>query len=190
MRLWRWRWVFPDARWNMRGTGREYARRFRAEAGQPATRPSSRPSRTPQRTAGPRRVALYAAAEQIASKLALYIYTSQGNGFGTAAAWININSLNTNPTMGAGGDTPFFWLQGDGLTPPRARSGGRGGPPGQGARADGAGLPARAVQPKRLIAAPGPGGRGRARRGSPSGRGPRAHVVRSRTASARGAAGR
>jgi hypothetical protein len=67
--------------------------------------------------AGLGRVALYAAAEQIASKLALYVYTSQGNGFGVAAAWININSLNTNPTMGAGGDTPYFWLQGNGLTP-------------------------------------------------------------------------
>jgi peptide/nickel transport system substrate-binding protein len=65
--------------------------------------------------AGPSRVQLYAQAEAIANQLALYVYTAQGNGLGTAAAWVNINSLNTNPTIGAGGDTPFFWLTGGGV---------------------------------------------------------------------------
>jgi hypothetical protein len=68
-----------------------------------------------QMPAGPSRVAEYAMAEQIANQLSLYVYTSQSNGFGAAGAWIDISSLNTNPTMGAGGDTPFFWLTGHGV---------------------------------------------------------------------------
>jgi peptide/nickel transport system substrate-binding protein len=66
--------------------------------------------------AGPERVLLYNMAEHIASQLALYVYTSQANLFGGGAAWININSINTNPTLGAGGALPFFWLTGNGLT--------------------------------------------------------------------------
>jgi hypothetical protein len=68
-----------------------------------------------QTPAGPYRVLLYDLAEKIANQLALYVYTSQGNGLGVAAAWVNVGSLNTNPTMGAGGDNPFFWLTGNGL---------------------------------------------------------------------------
>ena len=65
--------------------------------------------------AGPYRVLLYDLAEKIANQLALYVYTVQSNGLGFAAAWVNVASLNTNPTEGAGGDTPFYWLTGNGL---------------------------------------------------------------------------
>ncbi len=66
--------------------------------------------------AGPTRVLYYDMAEHIANQLALYTYQSQGNLFASASSWININSLNTNPTLGAGGALPYFWVTGNGLT--------------------------------------------------------------------------
>ncbi|MCI4321914.1 MAG: hypothetical protein L3K05_06385, partial [Thermoplasmata archaeon] len=62
---------------------------------------------------GPGRVLLYAQAEKIAYGLALYTYTGQGNIVAGVAAWLNPSSINTNVTIGGGGDTPFYWLQGN-----------------------------------------------------------------------------
>jgi hypothetical protein len=64
---------------------------------------------------GPNRGMLYDLAERIANHLALYTYTNQGNGLANAASWIDINSLNINVTIGAGGATPYFWIQGNGV---------------------------------------------------------------------------
>lgn len=65
--------------------------------------------------AGPYRVLLYDLAEKIAYQLALYTYTGQGNIVASAAAWIDTSSLNTNVTIGGGGDEPFFWVTGNGV---------------------------------------------------------------------------
>lgn len=65
--------------------------------------------------AGPQRVLLYNLAERIANQLALYVYTEQGNGLAQYASWVNINSVNINVTIGAGGATPYFWIQGNGV---------------------------------------------------------------------------
>jgi len=65
--------------------------------------------------AGPYRVMLYNLAEKIAYQLALYVYTGQGNIVASGAAWIDTTSINTNVTIGGGGDTPFFWLTGNGV---------------------------------------------------------------------------
>lgn len=62
---------------------------------------------------GPGRVLLYDQAEQIAYGLALYTYTGQGNIVAGVAAWLNPSSINTNVTIGGGGDNPFYWLQGN-----------------------------------------------------------------------------
>jgi peptide/nickel transport system substrate-binding protein len=64
---------------------------------------------------GPERVLTYNFAEKIANQLALYVYTGQSNFFGAAAAWININSQNLNPMLGAGGETPYFEYTGNGV---------------------------------------------------------------------------
>jgi hypothetical protein len=65
--------------------------------------------------AGPYRVMLYNLAEKIAYQLGLYVYTGQGNIVASSAAWIDTSSINTNVTIGGGGDTPFFWLTGNGV---------------------------------------------------------------------------
>ena len=65
--------------------------------------------------AGPYRVLLYDLAEHIAYQLGLYTYSSQGNIVASAAAWIDSSSLNTNVTLGGGGDEPFFWITGNGV---------------------------------------------------------------------------
>jgi hypothetical protein len=65
--------------------------------------------------AGPYRVMLYDLAEKIAYQLGLYVYTGQGNIVASGAAWIDTTSINTNVTIGGGGDTPFFWLTGNGV---------------------------------------------------------------------------
>lgn len=65
--------------------------------------------------AGPQRVLLYDLAEKIANQLVLYVYTGQGNQVSSFAAWIDSTSINTNVTIGGGGDTPFFWLTGNNL---------------------------------------------------------------------------
>lgn len=66
--------------------------------------------------AGPTRALYYNMAEHIANQLSLYAYTSQGNLFFPASAWINVNTLNTNPTLGAGGALPYFWVGGNGVS--------------------------------------------------------------------------
>ncbi len=65
--------------------------------------------------AGPYRVLLYDIAEKIAYQLGLYTYTSQANIVASAAAWIDPSSINTNVTIGGGGDTPFYWITGNGV---------------------------------------------------------------------------
>ena len=65
--------------------------------------------------AGPYRVLLYDVAEKIAYQLALYIYSGQSNLVASFAAWMDTSSIDTNVTIGGGGDTPFFWLTGTGV---------------------------------------------------------------------------
>jgi hypothetical protein len=56
----------------------------------------------------PNRQVLYWQAESIANGLALYIYWGQSNvNFGTAS-WIDGNSINSNITIGGGGDQTFY----------------------------------------------------------------------------------
>lgn len=61
------------------------------------------------------RVLLYNLAEKIAFKLCLYTYTSQGNQVANFASWVDPSSINTNVTIGGGGDVPYFWLTGNGV---------------------------------------------------------------------------
>lgn len=63
----------------------------------------------------PYRVMLYDLAEKIANQLCLYTYTGQNNEVATAASWMDSTSINTNVTIGGGGDTPFYWLTGNGV---------------------------------------------------------------------------
>ncbi|MCI4333071.1 MAG: ABC transporter substrate-binding protein [Thermoplasmata archaeon] len=65
--------------------------------------------------AGPLRVELYDQAEKIAYGLALYTYTGQSNLIASVAAWLNPSSVNTNVTIGGGGDTVFYNLSGNDL---------------------------------------------------------------------------
>ncbi|MCI4350298.1 MAG: ABC transporter substrate-binding protein [Thermoplasmata archaeon] len=65
--------------------------------------------------AGPARVLLYDYAEKIAYQLALYTYTGQGNLIYPSATWIDSSTLNTNITIGGGGDELFFNVQGNGV---------------------------------------------------------------------------
>ena len=59
------------------------------------------------------RILLYDLAEKICYQLSLYVYTSQANQVGTFSAWIDASSLNTNVTVGGGGDQTFFWITGN-----------------------------------------------------------------------------
>jgi len=61
------------------------------------------------------RVQLYAQAEAIANQLALYIYEYQQELVPALGPWIDPGSFNTNPIIGAGGDTPWFWITGNGV---------------------------------------------------------------------------
>ncbi|MCI4368176.1 MAG: PKD domain-containing protein [Thermoplasmata archaeon] len=65
--------------------------------------------------AGPVRVSLYDMAEKIAYQLCLYVYTGQSNLISAWASWVDSSSVNTNVTIGGGGDTTFFWLTGNSL---------------------------------------------------------------------------
>ena len=56
----------------------------------------------------PTRVLYYNAAEQILTKLSLYVWFEQANTIPEVAPWIDLNSVNVNPTLGGGGDQPFF----------------------------------------------------------------------------------
>ena len=65
--------------------------------------------------AGPYRVLVYDLAEHIAEQLGLYVYTSQANQVSSFASWIDSSSINTNVTIGGGGDWPYFWITGNGV---------------------------------------------------------------------------
>ncbi|MCI4325284.1 MAG: PKD domain-containing protein [Thermoplasmata archaeon] len=65
--------------------------------------------------AGPARVMLYDEAEKIAYGLSLYTYSTQSNIVASVAAWLNPSSVNTNVTIGGGGDTLFYELTGNDL---------------------------------------------------------------------------
>ena len=68
--------------------------------------------------AGPYRVMLYDLAEHIANELVLYVYAGQGNQISSFASWIDASSINTNVTMGGGGDWPFYWITGNNVQYP------------------------------------------------------------------------
>lgn len=56
----------------------------------------------------PTRVLYYNAAEQILTKLSLYVWFEQQNGVAEVAPWISLATVNSNPTIGGGADQPFF----------------------------------------------------------------------------------
>ena len=62
---------------------------------------------------GPARVLMYNLVEHIANHLALYVYYDQENAVTTYAAWINPASVNTNPTIGGGGDNTWYLYNGN-----------------------------------------------------------------------------
>ena len=61
----------------------------------------------------PQRVLLYNFGEKIANGLALYIYMYQQNLVPSLGPWIDPGSFNANVVIGAGGDTPWFWITGN-----------------------------------------------------------------------------
>lgn len=63
--------------------------------------------------AGPQRANLYARGEAIANQLAMYVYMYQQNLVPTLGPWVDSLSFNANPVIGAGGDTPWYWLTGN-----------------------------------------------------------------------------
>ena len=65
--------------------------------------------------AGPQRVLTYAELEQIANALALYTYWEQQNAVISTAAWIDPTTYNSNVTIGGGGDSTWFTIQGNGI---------------------------------------------------------------------------
>ena len=66
---------------------------------------------------GPARVLMYNLVEHIANQLALYVYYDQENLVASYAAWINPTTLNTNPTIGGGGDNTWYLINGNGVLP-------------------------------------------------------------------------
>jgi hypothetical protein len=65
--------------------------------------------------AGPVRVLMYNLVEHIANGLALYVYYDQEDSVTTYAAWIDPTTINTNPTIGGGGDNTWYLLNGNGV---------------------------------------------------------------------------
>jgi PKD domain len=65
--------------------------------------------------AGPARVLLYDMIEQIANKLALYVYQYQANEVEIFAPWIDASSTNTNVTIGGGTDFTWWSMTGNGV---------------------------------------------------------------------------
>ena len=63
------------------------------------------------------RALVYNEVEHIAQKLALYIYFEQTNQVYTYAPWVNGLSIDEHVTLGGGGDTMWFWLNGNGMVP-------------------------------------------------------------------------
>jgi peptide/nickel transport system substrate-binding protein len=64
---------------------------------------------------GALRILQYDEAEQIAYQLGLYAYTGQSNLVTGFASWVDTSSINTNVTIGGGGDVPYYWLTGNGV---------------------------------------------------------------------------
>jgi hypothetical protein len=64
------------------------------------------------------RVALYAQGEAIANDLALYVYMFQQELVPALGPWVDGASFNANPIIGAGGDTPWFWITGTSVAHP------------------------------------------------------------------------
>ena len=61
------------------------------------------------------RALIYNLAEHIAQKLALYIYFEQANAVYIYAPWVNGLSIDEHVTLGGGGDTMWFWVNGNHL---------------------------------------------------------------------------
>jgi hypothetical protein len=59
------------------------------------------------------RVQLYDLGEKIANLLGLYVYQFQQNLVPVLGPWVTPSSFNTNPIIGGGGDTPWFWITGN-----------------------------------------------------------------------------
>ncbi|HTT45284.1 MAG TPA: hypothetical protein VMH38_04625, partial [Thermoplasmata archaeon] len=64
---------------------------------------------------GPARVLMYNLVEHIANGLALYVYYDQESLVVTYASWINPTTINTNPTIGGGGDNTWYNINGNGV---------------------------------------------------------------------------
>ncbi|MCI4350284.1 MAG: PKD domain-containing protein [Thermoplasmata archaeon] len=65
--------------------------------------------------AGPQRVLMYNWVEQIANALALYTYSFQNNYIYTYASWIDGSTINSNVTIGGGGDSLWYLIGGNGV---------------------------------------------------------------------------
>jgi PKD domain-containing protein len=61
------------------------------------------------------RALIYNLGEHIAQKLALYIYFTQANTVYVYAPWVNGLSIDEHVTLGGGGDTMWFWINGNKL---------------------------------------------------------------------------
>jgi len=64
---------------------------------------------------GPQRILYYNLVEHIANHLALYVWYDQANDVLTYASWINPTTINTNPTIGAGGINTWYLINGNGV---------------------------------------------------------------------------
>ena len=64
---------------------------------------------------GPQRVLMYNWVEQIANALSLYTYSFQNNYVYTYASWVNGATLNSNVTIGGGGDFTWYTIGGNGV---------------------------------------------------------------------------
>jgi|GEM_PF-449561 len=60
---------------------------------------------------GTYRVLIYNQVEQIENQLAFYLYYEEENGVGSAAKWINNQTINTNVMIGGGGDQTWYTWQ-------------------------------------------------------------------------------
>ena len=64
---------------------------------------------------GDQRVLAYAEIEQIANALAFYVYQYQSNVVVTTASYLDPTSMNSNVTIGGGGDASWYTVTGDGI---------------------------------------------------------------------------
>ncbi|MCI4319551.1 MAG: ABC transporter substrate-binding protein [Thermoplasmata archaeon] len=68
-----------------------------------------------QAPAGPQRLLMYNWVEQIANALSLYTYSFQNNYIYTYGSWINGSTINSNVTIGGGGDVLWYTIGGNGV---------------------------------------------------------------------------